>query len=413
MSTEIEDRLTAALGARAEQVTAADLPPLVVPGATVVPFVRRPLVWAVAAAACVALAVPFVVENLDRGGDNISPAPSPDATTPTFFGASLTGDLDGDGTDETVSIDEHGIISVVLASSSSGTPLTADAGADGSTLVALVKLDDSGAQSVFTGDRGGTGRVFRVTGDGLVQVEAEGGGPHWFPQRGELLTAARTGIAHIMSMDSWRLMPNGKLGPVPLGEYCDFEIGAPRPCGNGDGVTSDGLQVALFPESNVVPDGQSLPIAIDGGGGPGTITLDGSALTVDFPGGSPAEQVTIPGQGTNKLLSSFMPGVEVPGIVVRQTRSDGYVVFTIVTWRAGHLTVLDTGEQISSWDDHTSWMSTTGRLFTMSPDVNGDGASVQQWSMTETGVVAQDVTAPDGRRQICFGEGDPPTYDAC
>jgi hypothetical protein len=378
-------------------------------------------VWAVAAAACVALAVPFAVSNLDRGSDDISPAPT---TTPTSPAASLTGDLDGDGTDETVTIDEHGKLSVVLASSDSGTPLTADAGADGSTLVGLVSVDDSGAMSVVADDRG-TGRVFRVTADGLVQVEVKDGqsfypfthneeGQTWWVADGRLLTGVDIGVAPIWAAKDWTLNAGGELDATELGEYCVEGQADPAPCGGGAGVVDgDGLQVALFPESSVVPDGESLPIAIDGGGGPGTITLDGSTLTVDFPGGSPAEQVTIPGKGTNQLLSSFVPGVEVPGIVVRQTQSDGYVVFTIVTWRAGHLTVLDSGDQISSWDDHTSWLSTNGRLFTMSPDVNGDAASLQQWSMTETGVVAHDVTAPDGTRQICFGEGDPTPYDAC
>jgi len=424
MSTDLETRLSAALHAKADLVTPDSLPPLEVPDAPVVPLVRRPGTWLVAAAASAALlTLPFVLgDATDRTeGPPSTQGPNPTASTgPT----ALTGDLDGDGYDETVTIDEHGVLSVILASSNSGTPLTADAGADGSTLVGPVQLDDSGADAVVADDRG-TGRVFRVTADGLVQVEVVGGqfyypfthneeGQTWWVADGRLLTGVDVGVPPIWLAKDWMLNAGGKLDATELGEYCAEGKADPAPCGGGAGVVdADGLQVSLFPKSHVVPDGQSLPIAIDGGGGPGTITLNGSKLTVDFPGGSPAESVTIPGAGTNELLSSFMPGVEVPGIVVRQTRTDGYVVFRIVTWRAGQLTVLDSGEQISSWDDHTSWLSTNGHLFTLSPDINGDGASLQQWSMTETGVVADDLTAADGSRWICFGEGDPAPYDAC
>jgi len=423
MSTDLETRLSAALHARADLVTPDSLPPLEVPDAPVVPLVRRPATWVFAAAACAALlTLPFVLRDAAERTEQPPSTQGPSPTTSTGP-TELTGDLDGDGTDETVTIDEHGMLSVVLASSNSGTPLTADAGADGSTLFGLVSLDDSGADAVVADDRG-TGRVFRVTADGLVQVEVVGGqffypfshneeGQTWWVAGDELLTAVDTGQPPIWQADDWTLNAGGKLDSTRLGEYCSGSPD-PAPCGGGAGVVDqDGLQVGLFPESGVVPAGQSLPISIDGGGGPGTITLDGSTLTVDFPGGSPAQQVTIPGEGTNQLLSSFMPGGEVPGIVVRRTGADGYVVFTIVTWRSGELTVLDSGEQVSSWDDHRSWLSTNGRLFTMSPSVSADGASLQQWSMTETGVVAHDVTAPDGKRWICFGEGDPAPYDAC
>jgi len=441
MSTEIEDRLTAALGARAEQVTHADLPPLVVPEATVVPFVRRPVVWGLAAAACAALAVPFVVTNHDRGTDNIAPAPSPTSDVTPAPVASLTGDLDGDGTDETVSIDAHGTLSVVLASSNSGTPLTADAGADGSTLVGLASIDDSGAQSVVTDDRG-TGRVFRVTADGLTQVEVEGGqfyypftrtdpGMTWWvaditPERPEpgsqLWTAAGIGEGPFWDASSWALNSAGHLQSTAVGDFCAATGATPAPCGGHTGVTvgtgKGQRQVALLPEATaVIGDGGSFPISIDGGGGPGTVRLQGDTVSVDFPGGSPAQQVAIPGQGDLVVYRNLVGGSEVPGILVRRT-SGSTETFFVVSWRAGDLVILDVPSGVptlATHDDQTTWLSANGHLFTRWQDFPSIlGKAIVMWSLDGTaGLTSQQVFGPGNDEAICIDSVDPPDYEGC
>jgi hypothetical protein len=425
MNTELENRLSAALRARTDLVTPESLPPLEVPEARVVPFVRRPAPWLIAAAACAALiALPFI---LNGGSDRAELPPASPGPTETTTPAALTGDLDGDGTDETVTIDQHGVISVVLASSDSGTPVTADAGADGSTLAGLVRIDDSGADAVVADD-GGTGRVFRVTADGLVQVDVVGGqdfnpfthnedGATWAVLGNALITASATADKAVFDARTWRLNPRGLLDSTYIGRVCSgATAGIIAYCGGGSGVVVGDLQVALFPEAtDVIHSGQSFPIAIDGGGGPGTVSLDGSTHSVDFPGGSPAEQVTIPGTGNTTVYTTLMPGTEVPGIVVRQTRTGGFDFFLIVTWRGGHLTLLDTGDQTYSGDDQFTWLSSTGGLFTLWPNPSADGDHVKMWSMdSQTGLTTQDVTNPDGSRLICFDmTADPVTYAAC
>ena len=421
MNTDLEARLAAALRARTDLVTPESLPPITVPEATVTPLVRRPIVWvAGAAAAAVVVALPFALAG--RHTDTTpSPAPTGPTTSESPSAARVIGDVDGDGNDDWVTL-EDGTLSVLLASSNSGQPLTATVPASYS-IAGLVMLDNTGAHPVMVHELADA-QIFRVTEAGLTEVTMPGGTMEepftgndwqmWSITDGRLLSGdlpLTPGSEAGVPAQGWRMDQDGYLQSTYLGELCWQTQEHLASCGGGAGlVDQDNLQVSLFPESEVVPAGGSMPIAIDGGGGPGTVTLDGSTLTVDFPGGSPAEHVNIPGEGTNELLKSLVPGGEVPGIVVRQTQSDGYVVFTIVTWRAGHLTVLDTGTQISSWDDHHSWLSSTGHLLTLSPRINGDGAAVQEWQLSDTGVKAVDLQSPDGRTWICF---DDTSYDAC
>lgn len=423
---DLETRLTAALQARAEQVTPESLPPLAVPEPRVVPFVRRPATWAVAAAAAaVLIALPFVLGGTTHRSERppTTEGPSP---TETATPSQLTGDLDGDGYTETVSIDEHGVISVVLASSSSGTPLTVDAGADGTTIAGLASIDPAHpkAHAILSVDHG-LGQVFRVTDAGLTEVLVRGeedyetftaeNGMLWGVADDRLLIAYDTGVPNVWVTMRYLLGDDGKLDTTTLGELCVEGDALPVPCGGGAGVVEpdDNYQVPLFPRAtDSVRPGGSMPIAIDGGGEPGQITLDGSKLTVDWPGGSPAESVTIPGEGSNELLSTLMSGTEVPGIVVLQTHEDGYKYYLLVTWRAGHLTLLDTGGQTYAGDDQNTWLSTTGRLFTAWPDQSSSGSFVKEWKMTETGVESREITNADGSKVICFGPGAN-EYDAC
>jgi len=417
MSTEIEDRLTAALGARAEQVTTADLPPLVVPEATVVPFARRPVVWAVAAAACVALAVPFAVSKLDRGGDHISPAPSP--STPA---ASLTGDLDGDGTDETVTIDDHGKLSVVLASSDSGTPLTADAGADGSTLVALVKLDDSRARSVVTDDRG-TGRIFRVTDQGLVQVEVMDGktfypftnnesGATWTVLGDDLLTVTDTPEKSVFDAQIWRLNPD-VLKSNYLGQICSgTDPGSFAYCGGGSGVVSLVYQVALFPEAQPLDAGESFQGGVYEG--QATVSLNGNVLSMKI-GTNPAYTFDLGDGQDRELYPVTMSGDgDTTAVVVSERDADG-IRFRVIGWQAGELAEFGPTPAAVTVGDQVSWVSTTGRLFTRYHPDEGDQVLVEEWVLEADGHVAPHPLMPaNGKASVCFDlTQDPPAYDGC
>jgi hypothetical protein len=111
MST-LEDRLSAALTARADLVQPEDLRPAA-PPSVVVPLRRRPAVYLVAAAACAAVvAVPFLVRG---GGDSDSPGPV-DTPSVTPNGDQVRGagwpeiygydgyDVDGDGVGDHVVI---------------------------------------------------------------------------------------------------------------------------------------------------------------------------------------------------------------------------------------------------------------------------------------------------------------------
>ena len=429
---DLETRLSAALHARADLVTPDSLRPLEVPDAPVVPLVRRRATWVLAAAACAALlTLPFVLRDAAERTEQPPSTEGPSPTTSTGP-TELTGDLDGDGYDETVTMDGHGVLSVVLASSSSGTPLTADAGADGSTLVGLVKLDSSGAESVATDDRG-TGRIFHITQDGLVEVVAVEGeasypfthdepGQAWFINGDAFMTSFQDVGVPAAYGRVWQLNAQGRLRGTWFGEMCpNVQLGHPETCGGGSGVVSSqpGIgQVALYPKaSETIHTGQSFPISIDGGGGPGTVSLDGSTLSVDFPGGSPAQRVTIPGEGGNVVYTTFMPGIEVPGIVVRQTRAGGFDWYYVVSWVAGELTVMDTSNvpdgvssETYSGDDQATWFSATGHLFTSWPSQNGTGNFIVMRSLGPTGLSGEFVTAPDGNREICL---DPPAYGAC
>jgi len=380
----------------------------------------------VAAATVAALALPFV---LDEGTDRISPAPAPTYVT-RYPMPIVDTDVDGDGANDTVDVDGHGTLSILLASSSSGTPLTADAGADGTTLVGLVPVGDSATppMMIVTDDHG-AGRIFHVAGGELVQTDDAGDWfDHRFPMTAEgqtwwvgpegLLTGFDTGPIWLAT--KWTLNTRGKLDSISIGEYCDAAL-YPEPCGGGAGVVlpHEG-QIALYPEAtDVIRSGESTPIAIDGGGGAGTLSLDGSTVTVDFPGGSPAQQVTVPGEGQNTVFTTFMAGIEVPGIVVRQARAGGYEFYYVISWRDGELTLLldenGRSDQLYAGDDQYTWFSTTGRLFTRWPAQTSAGEFIVSWDFSQQAWLARvDVTNADGSRDICVdATTKPAAYGPC
>jgi hypothetical protein len=111
MSATIEDRLEAALEARAELVTSDDLRPLAVPDSAAHARRRTVIVLSAAAAAVVAIAAPFVIARLDGSNNGSVPVrppvlPPPTNTAPTNADDPADGgrvvdrqqaDVDGDG----------------------------------------------------------------------------------------------------------------------------------------------------------------------------------------------------------------------------------------------------------------------------------------------------------------------------
>ena len=114
----VEERLDAALHARADQLTPEDLTPIAVPKAR---RSRRPVLLAAAAAAAVVAAV-VAVPLIGDGSREVRPAPAPKQTsdpTPAQGTRSLTVDLDGDGRQDRVRLEDGGI-SVALESGTGG-----------------------------------------------------------------------------------------------------------------------------------------------------------------------------------------------------------------------------------------------------------------------------------------------------
>ncbi|GAA4687293.1 hypothetical protein [Nocardioides nanhaiensis] len=208
--TPLEERLTAALAARAEQVHPHHLRDAPAPtperGAEVVPLRRRRVAIALAAAAaCAAVAAGVVWSDLGEDGQDVpQPAPSPTvpAEVPDDVGADwgvvdrTRLDLDGDGTPEELRLrdssagteglpDNPARVDAVLSSTgqlaygtfdNNGTftnffsPATIDADSDGSDEVVVYRPDAEGVG-------GGDLLVVDLVGGYLVEVPREESAP--------------------------------------------------------------------------------------------------------------------------------------------------------------------------------------------------------------------------------------------
>lgn len=433
MSAELETRLKAALNARADLVHPEDLPALEVPTATVTPLVRRPVPWVVgAAAAAVVVAVPLALRD---GTDELSPAPSPSGPTRLFTptetstgapddGRTLTGDLDGDGDPEQITINDQGVVRITYSQLQGDWAEIPAAGSPGTTLAGLAQIDPAQpkAMAIVTDDHG-VGSVFRLVPNGGFilpeEVVVNGAGDYetfnrdedgqqWgITASGQLVTTFETSAPGIWYTHHWALAPNGKLDSAMLGEMCSEGGNMPAPCGGGEGVTGrDGLQVALYPETTeVLPAGETMTLGIDGGGEPGQVSLEGDVLTVDFGTGDP-DSVTIPGEGRKQLLTTVLPGIEVPGLIVRHREDNGLLYYDVVSWWNGELTVIDGGDQLYAGDDQFTWVSATGRIFTRWPSQQGNGEFLKSWSVSGQTLESEEITNVDGSKQICFDFAD-------
>ena len=200
MSTT-EDRLIAALAARADQVHAEDLRAPEVPEVpATVTFLRRPAAYAVGiAAAAAAIAAPFVIGGLGSDDSPMPPAtegPSPTLAPQTDIGGDWPVtyrqgfDLDGDGTPERVRLrSEPGEpligprIRIESDLSGGGSVFgVTDSGGVGVNFMDPVDLDGDGSQELMLNSRPGDGLssdwiVVDLVDGQLVELEQDRVGP--------------------------------------------------------------------------------------------------------------------------------------------------------------------------------------------------------------------------------------------
>jgi len=269
--TTVEDRLTAALAARADQLQVEDLRPPELPNRSK-SWVRRPATYLAAAAACAAaVAAPFVIAGDDDAPPEHGPATQPaDPESPSSAGEggdwpvvrTERVDVDGDGIEDEVNVRDprRGVVGqirvdVVLSSGGSAwiqlrepdiglrfTPADIDSNGDGE----LVLADYIGRPSMH---------VFDLVDGSLVPVDQpddppltsaytrEGRVQHWWLDDGRLYSSRSVEILaesdHYVPLPteyavhawSW-LLHDGALVPKDMGTLC-VRDGAPErllPC---------------------------------------------------------------------------------------------------------------------------------------------------------------------------------------
>ncbi len=256
MSTALEDRLTAALHARAELVQPEDLGHQTLRPATRTPLWRRPAVVAlVAAAAVVAVSVPLVLRG-DHTGEH--PLPATNGIPQPVH--ALSGDVDGDGKPDRLRA-EGSTLTVALAADP-GHPITLTV----SHLVGLIGLTDAAGrgQGVVvatsgTSVKGGRGwQVYALAGPrtlrGLaVSLDREGSGlftgttlgvvpgltASWITPAGQLMMGTLDPAQRKderLAVAVSRFAPEGnQLVEKPVGHWCwdTATQGVPAPCPSG------------------------------------------------------------------------------------------------------------------------------------------------------------------------------------
>jgi hypothetical protein len=274
MSRLIEDRLAAALDARAELVTPQDLRPLEVPTPR-----RRPPVGVLllaAAASAAVIATPFLLEDGSRTTPSPGPAGSPSAgvsepaepepseasETPAVPADAIVvdrqrADVDGDGRPDKVRLLSHstypedpaeGSVEVTLASGGTGVAAVPfgypglkpafDINGDGREQVLLSHTEggDAAQLLVYTWHEGG---LVLTQQEGKAPLGFEEGGTYvagyYTDDRGLISWESRDAGGATFEVDEWSWAVDGeRLVPTPAGTRCkDIGQEPPRPCGDG------------------------------------------------------------------------------------------------------------------------------------------------------------------------------------
>lgn len=434
MSTLMEDRLTAALQARADQVQPEDLRPLDVP--TVRRLPKRPF-WGVlaAAAATAAILVPLAFD----GGESARPAPAPSTEQ-----ASFRGDVDGDGTDDLVRLDRSNLLRVDLAV---GARIESqlDSGAE---LMGLADLGVSGLAVVLDAGGGvGDAAVLRVVDGDLFPVST--GDREWIGRaEGQTFWVADrrlyTGMYDPQHLDrevvavtvrSWT-MPDDFLSSEEVGRWCwEHRTGAePRPCGPGEEAGTDvgprGDLPAMFPAvADAVGVGERVDFLFTSPDTPDSVRLEGKVdgdsveagqveLVVEL--GGAEHRADVPAGWAPRLFTTLVAARgDAPAFLVEQEGGDSGTLTVFSFWN-GELRALGQPEGVPFGSgfqvqgDETqpflTWITGDGALFTgLTLDSSEGRYRVWRWTddLGET-MVAEEVG------EVCIDwQVDPPAYGTC
>jgi len=380
MST-IEDRLSAALEARAEQVQPEDLRPADVPRPASVTWLRHPATYVAAAAACAAvIAAPFLVNAGDDAGEP-SPAPAP-SVVPTALPpqADIGADWPSPDRPSRIDVDGDGTPDVVRVRAEPGEPLIgqrlrveAELSSTGAVALALL---DSGEVSAnifgpaqLDGDPGKEVLVYRdglsvaaldLAGDrlvepdvaetppllvGIVEEPSTGRGfeSRVWVQDGTLSSylsddsfsggnPLNTPMVYPVSVTTWSLEDGALVPSEPLRQCVDVlaPFDESRPvvdCADGAGEAIP----AVYPEvTERAQLGDNFEVEV--GGGSATVSLEGTSSNGTVEEGDAEVVVTLPGGATQRL--AVEPGWE-PAIYTTPVSFPGGELSLLVTQEGG------------------------------------------------------------------------------
>lgn len=442
MSTLIEDRLTAALRARAEQVGQEDLGLLELPATSRRSW--RPVLAGLAAAATVAaVAVPLALQ----GSDDARPAPpassatsSPSTVATPFTETSRAeGDVDGDGADDLVRTDESGLVRVDLANGRRAElqqPL-------GSSIEGLAEMGTPGLAVVVGIDSGDErpAHVLRWVDGGLEEVAPDGdawigsraGQTFWVEDR-VLYTGTFEGPLDEqvrVRTRAWELR-DGRLQSNPMGERCWLPSAKePHPVscssfGSEYDVGPRGDLPALFPavdklyrvdEKWAIGGQESAELVgrtgeyVEKGDVELVVHVDGIVARADVPAGGPPE-----------LVGGWMrTRGDAPAFVVRQEGGDS-MTMTVFTFWNGELIALPQPtdapfgngfrEVEGSTPYHLTWLSQEGVLYTAEGIDEATGRSqTHLWRWSDD--IGDRLTAEDLGVACLDFSVDPTAYGRC
>lgn len=332
----IEERLSAALQARAEAIDLAEPAPGLPQPATP----RRLQIVVVAAAAAV-VAVVAMVAVATRNGDEVQPAPAPGVPTGTptpgiSDGPSrpagtlqdpFVGDVDGDGVDDEVFVSD-GVLAANLADGNTASQwikskrvkLLGLADVDSDRLLAL--LDD--------------GRIFRFTASEKVSQVQTGGYAFaltWLDEDRRLLTGTEHEWDDKTYITAYRWTGEGRqLEPTGDAMYCPSSdpSGSPVVCGSGAKFVGDptGLpELQPAPYSTVGVGEGDVGSGLKRFGG-ATAHLEGSTafevadgeveLVVD------GARIALPGGGAPRILFASFPAGDGVAFAIERGIGDSY-----------------------------------------------------------------------------------------
>lgn len=433
MNTALEDRLGAALSARAEQVRATDLRPDGVPLAVRARW-RRPGMVLAAAAVAALVATPLVVRDAIR---------SPHQALPAGTARQVTGDIDGDGHPDVVRLLGSGVVRVTL--SGSGDQVAAQLPA-GSRLVGVAGIGVPGQAIVGTvpqatgmRSRESDATVLRLSGGRLVQVRPEdnqaiirSGADTFWVDDGQLFSGTGIGArAQREVLNVWTYALAGtRLRATPAGQLCWDRTAEPHPtsCRPGHDYRTDlgsskGLP-RLFPEASR---------AVIAAGGTFTDTVAGTPVTVSLRNVDAVGRVTFSvtragtiytmttandsPRGISTTLVADRSGTGI-GILLSQETGDGWPM-AMYELRGGKIRPVPTrgGAPISLGDGFLAggaryfrtWQTGSNGLFTrLGRDQAGVHFTVWSWAL-DHGTLKATNLGP-----VCIDTGiDPPAVGRC